>query len=172
MTRFEVLGGADCLRPPRGRARDAGSATSVGRSASTKPRSASGRRSRPLGGERAPAAFGSVTRIRSTQALRRGPHAGQLHLGRDQWIHEPFQIANRPGVTLAGFSRAAWYKRSTAKDQTALRPVSKRNQRQLCRDRMTYRRSATTRNRPAVRITLTRQNGVRRLETCRSEDSS
>jgi putative transposase len=40
---------------------------------------------------------------------------------RARWIHEVFQVSIVRACGLAGFSRAAWYKRSTAKDQTALR---------------------------------------------------
>jgi putative transposase len=40
---------------------------------------------------------------------------------RAQWMHQTFAIPIRRACLLAGFSRAAWYERSTAKDQTALR---------------------------------------------------
>ena len=40
---------------------------------------------------------------------------------RVRWIHETFQISIKRACRLAGFSRAGWYKRSVAKDQSALR---------------------------------------------------
>jgi putative transposase len=36
-------------------------------------------------------------------------------------MHQAFQIPIRRACQLAGFPRAAWYKRSTANDQTVLR---------------------------------------------------
>src|ERR1017187_7012670 len=38
-----------------------------------------------------------------------------------QWIRDPFQISCVRACRLGGLSRAGWYKKSKAKDQTALR---------------------------------------------------
>ena len=104
--------------------------------ASAKPRSTSGRRIRASRRERAASAAIARGREWPAQTPGRGPVARQTHPVRSPekkslrptqrrelagWVQVTFAVSCVRACHLAQFSRAAWYRRSHAKDQTALR---------------------------------------------------
>jgi putative transposase len=75
---------------------------------------------------------------------------------------DAFQIAVARACRLAGFSRAAWYKRSTAKDQSALR--MRIRELALARPRFGYNRIHTLLRREGWKINKKRVRRLYRLE--------
>src|SRR5262245_35490204 len=133
---IEVHRGADRLRPAPGRGRD-----TTGRRVP-----AAGRQRgdllhleeevRPLGRQRAAQAAVARGRECAPEAPRRRPHAGQAHArgGVEKkglrparrrelaaWFQATYGVKVQRACRLAQFSRTAWYRRSTARDQGPLR---------------------------------------------------
>jgi len=91
---------------------------------------------RAPGRERAPPPATARGRKRTIEARSRRPHAGQTHAGGGAtktrlgparrrelagWFQGTFQVSCARACRLAQFSRASWYRRSRARDQSALR---------------------------------------------------
>src|SRR5215470_16415090 len=91
---------------------------------------------RAPGRERAPPPAAARGRKRAVEAPGGGSHARQAHavggaakkrlrpVRRRElagWFHVTFQVSCARACRLAQFSRAAWYRRSRARDQSALR---------------------------------------------------
>ena len=110
--------------------------TSAGSWGSARPPSTLEEEVRASGGERAPPPAAARGRKRAVEALGRRPHARQTHAGGGAakkrlrparrrelagWFLGTFQVSCARACRLAQFSRAAWYRRSRAGDQSALR---------------------------------------------------
>ncbi len=136
MKRSEVHRRADRLRPPPGRKRHpvGDVCRQLGRQRSDllhleKEVRASGReRAAPAaaagGGEWPTETAGRRPLARQAHAVG-GPAKKSLRPARRRelaaWFHETFQVSCLRACRLAQFGRASWYRRSRAKDQTALR---------------------------------------------------
>ena len=67
-----------------------------------------------------------VQKKKGLEPARRRQHA--------QWIRDHYRVSTRRACALAGFTRSAWYRRSTAMDQSALR----RRIREIARERQRF----------------------------------
>lgn len=77
-------------------------------------------------------------------------------------MRETFQIDVRRACRLAGFSRSGWYKKSTAKDQSALR--MRIRELAMARPRFGYNRIHTLLRREGWRVNKKRVRRLYRLE--------
>ncbi|HKV40909.1 MAG TPA: IS3 family transposase, partial [Blastocatellia bacterium] len=112
------------------------SATSVGSSGGVTPPSTPGKRSTPISGSAnsvdcarwkkrmsASNAWWQTSRSTSTCCRRRSERSLRPARRRElaDWFRDTFQVSCLRACRLAQFSRAAWYRRSRAKDQSVLR---------------------------------------------------